>query len=777
MTATEAAMAAAGGEGGETPLPRKRPRRPRAFSSAPDGTGWDRLGPGRRPGTVATPVGEPVGRTGQPSRAPACMDGLRQDLTDLQGAVLDVFSRAGVVRRPSWKFPDRLSCDLDLVALLDRYDHVDGDPEFSQLAHVVLLELVIDRLLLLLQSFSNYTDGLTGRRRTGPPGRPEGPRTSLGLAALRAWNGLLSLGALGQRTVTQSGSQEDLPSLEPPPGSPAAGTRPPKSPPPGAPEPGSAPGRTPPPPTRAAHSQTVETSLVPCSACARVQSSLLDAGHAIAGLCLSQNLPSSLDAFQRALDRAGGPRPLAAADLGYWASEQGKDLARLEKHLRALGELVGPLRARLAEAEGGKEALEARARELEAALRRGQEERERLRAEAERELEDKVGESQRAVATLQRDKERLQAEAAMLERRLSALTEEMEEHQALKQDLEATRRRLQREADAGGEARARVSRLEDQVQLLSGKLDGARQRLDRAGTELDKEKARVESVARHREALQAKHRNLTQQLSGVAQEREELRASLGAAEDARRRLEGQLPALEAERGQLQRRLAAQQELLRSLRRENQRLEGSAQDSRLTVSELEGLVRQLRERERLLVAFPALHVPPEARWESSGDVAEDMERQLRANNVRLHVLEEENRRLRASLAKVKEGAQQGTLRMIPPTRLWSQPPGTAPAPERAAGSPSASSGHAAASGGHAGQERSGPPGPPRGEGRWGRPADEDGTPPLPPSGPLIPPRPAGLVTLPAASPVSALARLRGAGPRRGRARSAPGQRRK
>uniref|UniRef100_K7E9Y4 Coiled-coil domain containing 157 n=2 Tax=Ornithorhynchus anatinus TaxID=9258 RepID=K7E9Y4_ORNAN len=84
-------------------------------------------------------------RTGQPSRAPACMDGLRQDLTDLQGAVLDVFSRAGVVRRPSWKFPDRLSCDLDLVALLDRYDHVDGDPEFSQLAHVVLLELVIDR--------------------------------------------------------------------------------------------------------------------------------------------------------------------------------------------------------------------------------------------------------------------------------------------------------------------------------------------------------------------------------------------------------------------------------------------------------------------------------------------------------------------------------------------------------------------------------------------------------------------------------------------------------
>ncbi|XP_038619128.1 coiled-coil domain-containing protein 157 [Tachyglossus aculeatus] len=657
----------------------------------------------------------------QPPRAPACMDGLRQDLTDLQGAVLDVFSRAGVVRRPSWKFPDKLSCDLDLVALLDRYDRVDGDPEFSQPAHVVLLELVIDRLLLLLQSFSSYTDSLTGRR-TGPPAHPEGPRTSVGLAALRAWNGLLSLGALGRQAAPQSGGQETLPSPEPPPGSPEAGTRPR-------------------PNARAAHSQTAETSPLPCGACARAQGNLLDASRAIAGLCRSQNLPSSLEAFQRALDRAGARLPLEAADLGHWASEQGKDVARLEKHLRALGEQVGPLRARLAEAEGGKGQLRARARELEAALRRGREERERLGAEAERALRDKDGDCQRALATLQRDKERLQSESAVLKRKVSALTEETKEHQALKQALET-----------------RVSRLEDQVQLLSGRLDDAGRRLERAGTELDKEKARVESMARHQEALQAKHRILTQQLSGVAREREELRASLGAADDARLRLE-------AEMGQLQCQLTAQRELLQSLQHENQRLEGAAQDSRLTVSELEGLVRQLRERERLLVAFPALHVPPEAQWESSGDVAEDMERQLRANTVRLHGLEEENRRLRASLAKVKEGAQRGTLRMIPQTQLWSQPPGGAP--ECAATSPSVSSGHATASDSQASREC---PGPPRGDA-------QDGTPPLPPTGLLVPPRPVDLVTLSAASPVSELARLRGAGLRRGRARSAPGHRRR
>ncbi|XP_065273679.1 coiled-coil domain-containing protein 157-like [Emys orbicularis] len=76
---------------------------------------------------------------------PNCMESLRKDITDLQGAIIDVFSRAGAVRYPSWKFPHKVSCDLDLVALLEHYDYVENDPEFTQHSHVMLLELVIDR--------------------------------------------------------------------------------------------------------------------------------------------------------------------------------------------------------------------------------------------------------------------------------------------------------------------------------------------------------------------------------------------------------------------------------------------------------------------------------------------------------------------------------------------------------------------------------------------------------------------------------------------------------
>ncbi|XP_029367333.1 coiled-coil domain-containing protein 157 [Echeneis naucrates] len=74
-----------------------------------------------------------------------CIESLRKDLVDLQGAILDVFSRTGPVRFPSWKFPDKLSCNLDMVVLLGQYDFMEGEDSFNQHSHIVLLELMIDR--------------------------------------------------------------------------------------------------------------------------------------------------------------------------------------------------------------------------------------------------------------------------------------------------------------------------------------------------------------------------------------------------------------------------------------------------------------------------------------------------------------------------------------------------------------------------------------------------------------------------------------------------------
>jgi hypothetical protein len=45
----------------------------------------------------------------------------------------------------SWKFPDKNSGDLDIEYLLELYDFAEDDPEGSQVAHIALYELVIDR--------------------------------------------------------------------------------------------------------------------------------------------------------------------------------------------------------------------------------------------------------------------------------------------------------------------------------------------------------------------------------------------------------------------------------------------------------------------------------------------------------------------------------------------------------------------------------------------------------------------------------------------------------
>uniref|UniRef100_A0A8C9JPH0 Coiled-coil domain-containing protein 157 n=1 Tax=Panthera tigris altaica TaxID=74533 RepID=A0A8C9JPH0_PANTA len=170
-------------------------------------------------------------------------------------------------------------------------------------------------------------------------------------------------------------------------------------------------------------------------------------------------------------------------------------------------------------------------------------------------------------------------------------------------------------------------------------------------------------------SLQSKQRALLQQLDSLDQEREELRGSLDEAEAQRAHVEEQLQNVRSEREQGQSQLLAQQELLQSLQREKQSLEQTTTDLQLTISEMERELMELRERERLLVAFPDLHRPIEAQIPSSGNVTDDMERQVQANDIRIRVLQEENGRLRSMLSKIREVAQQGGLKLIPQDQLW------------------------------------------------------------------------------------------------------------
>ncbi|KAF1456056.1 hypothetical protein FQV08_0012588, partial [Pygoscelis antarcticus] len=585
---------------------------------------------------------------------PGCMESLRADLRDLQAAIADVSSRAGVVRFPSWKFPDKVSCDLDLAALLERYGYAENDPEFTQHSHVVLLELMIDRrLLLLLQSFTGYAENLLSERAI-PPARAVGPCMSAGLTARRYWCSMLKLGAFYQQLLAEKKAcRKEIPTLQPT----SRARKPEKEPPKHClpdilelrtstevaqstslcpslrvrvPD-GGASGSSLPraacstaESSRSIPTQTTGSSLGPCDTCASAQTSLHEVGKAITSICQSQNIPSALSRFQEMVEESTGRRTLSATDMSYWASEQSKDLSRISKHLQMLLQQVNPLKSQLEESEKQKDKLRKKVGDFSRLLQAEKETQAQQKKEAEQNLEVKNKEYLEAVARLERDKDDLRRGTVLLGQRCCV-------------SPEVTKTTLLEEMRTTMVARSRVLELEEKVQLLTGQQESLGQELSATTTQLEKEKVKVESMLRHQESLQAKQRALLQQLDSLDQEREELQASLGEAEEDKARLAEQLEESREQSGQ---QLQAQQ---------------------ANVSKLEEQARELKERERLLVFFPELHVPTEMQFESSGSLTEDMEKQLQANSIRISVLEQENARLRSALAKVKAAAEQGVLK--------------------------------------------------------------------------------------------------------------------
>ncbi|NWZ93085.1 CC157 protein, partial [Nesospiza acunhae] len=586
-----------------------------------------------------------------------CMESLRADLRDLQAAIGDVCSRAGAVRFPSWKFPDKVSCELDIPVLLQRYRHSDSEPEFSQHAHVVLLELLIDRLLLLLQSFTGYAEAVLSGRAVPPPRGP-GPGMSAGLTARTFWSSMLKLGALCQQLRDEKGCRWEFPTQQ--------------STPPSAPQVGkyqehlkcilpevlesgtaseaaqstsvcpnlSVQPRAGPSlvlSTRSVPTQTPGSPLGSCDACSSAQASLHEVGRAITSICQSQNIPSALSKFQEALEDSAGRRNLSATDMSYWASEQSKDLSRINKHLQGLLQQLNPVRAELEEMGKQKDKLQKQVEDFSRKLQAEKNTQAEQQKAAEQNLKVKEKEHSEAVARLEQDKDDLRRGTELLGHGGSVFPE-------------LSKTTLLEEVSTTMVAQSQVQELEEKVQVLTGQRDSLEQELSATRVQLEqelsatrvqleKEKVRVESLLRHEESLQAKQSTLLQQLDSLDRELEELQASLGEAEEDKARLAEQLEQSQQHSGkQLQ-----------------------AQQLQANTAQLQEQAQELRERERLLVFFPDLHVPTETQFESSGNFTEDMKSQLQANKIRIEVLERENTQLEALLAKVKAAAEQGMLK--------------------------------------------------------------------------------------------------------------------
>lgn len=94
-----------------------------------------------------TLLGEAFGAMAHLLGSEACLESLKQDVNDVQTTVMDLLSRVGHLRSPSWKYPDKVACELDIDELLERYSY-SSDEDHCKLSHIILFELLIDRYFL-----------------------------------------------------------------------------------------------------------------------------------------------------------------------------------------------------------------------------------------------------------------------------------------------------------------------------------------------------------------------------------------------------------------------------------------------------------------------------------------------------------------------------------------------------------------------------------------------------------------------------------------------------
>ncbi|CAL8294915.1 unnamed protein product [Gadus morhua 'NCC'] len=592
------------------------------------------------------------------------VESLRKDLIDLQGAILEVFSRTGPVRCSSWKFPDKLSCNLDLVSLLEQYDHIEGDDEFNQYSYIVLLELVIDRLLLLLQSFSLYTVQL----RSGPSSEHSQKQgcVSVGLIVRHYWSNLIELANLkdafkesqGATKINPKDCEEKKHSLSLYSGSQssrasllssssslhsfannevnAVPTHP---------------NFRPSPtvlctPTRKVSCQTVESSLVPCDACDQVQCVLRQTGDCLVELCQSEGLPSSLQPLLVAVEDTVELGHLSAGDLAQWAREQRRDMGRLGKHLREVRGTVQPLTDRLTAAE--KEGEKAKDR-LERAQEGAKKEREKYLA-SKRQMELLLREAQRSVTEkerrLQEEQQRLLRSNSIFEDQISKLKEELAAQLESLNTLEREKGGLVKMVKALRTAEEAHLKLQGRTQLLESQMADMQ-------LSLNKESSKYQSACHQQVSMQAQEKSLVERMETLDQEREELQSQLEKSEARQSQLQDQLNHVTEEKKTLLDQSAPQQVLCAELQGEKDLLEAQVEELKSIVGRLDGEVKDLSHRERLLVAFPELATMHLTQPQSSGNVLFDMEQQLEANHIRIELLEKENTTLRNSLVTLNE----------------------------------------------------------------------------------------------------------------------------
>ena len=397
-----------------------------------------------------------------------CIESLHEDVQDLQTILHQILNQTGSLRCHSWKYPDRLATDVDIAELLHRYQYGKNAVD-NQVSHIVLFELIIDRLLVIFHGSWRYFQTIDSTASA-----VQHPISlSVGLVVKKYWAKLCQLSALLQQHHTPAPftPNEDSSSRS---------------------------------------TQTVETSFSPCLSCRRFEESLEKHGKALIDLCHQYSLPSLL-VHHRCLTSAQ-PISMTVDDLRQWTDDQTKDLLSIGKHLVSLTNHLNKKRDELKANETQRKKHEDTIRQLQQTINEDKQSKKILQDLYEMKLNDLKTESQKEtsklneqVQSLTRDRTQLRDQVKTLEDKCQTQSEQLIEFGASKTQLKTVtdeRRELQQQLKQNEQDRIR---LETELEVIKRELE-ERQR------DLQKDRLRIENLIRQEQSSQglvAAHRTLT----------------------------------------------------------------------------------------------------------------------------------------------------------------------------------------------------------------------------------------------------------------------------
>ncbi|CAG5122628.1 unnamed protein product [Candidula unifasciata] len=577
-----------------------------------------------------------------------CMNSLAADVRDLQQVIVDVVSRVGPVPAKSWKFPDKKAGDLDIDDLLDLYnvndDDDSDDPEIKQVGHIALYELVIDRLIFMVQAMSAFckVHWTAGQQMTTQTANTE-PKVggSVGLIVRDYWAQLSKLQTLYQQILSenkvksmkikeveeelskysaQDTKESDLTASDSK-SSPSftqtdmPGTR-------GLVPPNNAglalAGKTASAGLSSLSSisrdtnnkscQTFETAFVPCDSCDVIQRKLRESGEVIIKVCTDQGLPCSLRKFRNEVSHVD---MLSFNDICRWMVEQNKDIVRIGKQNEILQASIDPLRADVKVFEQRTKVAEEKAQTFEKNMKEEVDTRVHLRKQYEGKLKEQEQHYKELIEEEERQKRELKKNKESLEAEIIQVKLELEKHREILKDLETNYKTMEHELEEKRQDEERAVASAKEIADLKSKLADVTATLDSHSKTLAREQGKSRSASKHNEVV-----------------------------------------------------------IKNLELEKLKMQKSMQETEKVIQSFEAELKEAKERERMIVEYPDLNGPVNPDLLGTGDVAVDMQNQVKANTIRIRLLEEQNQSLSQSIQKLSAlrsgSATKSSVKLVP---LW------------------------------------------------------------------------------------------------------------